>query len=251
MMRKSQIDVFCREWAVDGLVIPIRVYSEPKRNNWRVSIASQSVIMRFPSREWHKASSTCLEWGQTWLKLQMIRSPHLFSRFKEKKYFSGKVIFTCFGYYELRLQDSAKSGSQSSIRHGLIILNLSNSMDATTRNRTVPMLISKALVNHHRQDFCELVSQINQETFQFRYNKIMLKYTHHMWGSCSFRRNLNFSTRLFMAPDPVIRYLIIHELAHLQYYDHSRRFWSLVRRAMPEYTIWNRWLREQGPMLQF
>jgi len=55
------------------------------------------------------------------------------------------------------------------------------------------------------------------------------------WGSCSAKHSVNFSWRLMMVSDSVIDYVVVHELAHLIQLNHSRRFWSVVRRIMPDY----------------
>ena len=55
------------------------------------------------------------------------------------------------------------------------------------------------------------------------------------WGSCSAKKSINFSWRLIMAEDPVIDYVIVHELSHLKELDHSARFWAVVESALPDY----------------
>ena len=70
-----------------------------------------------------------------------------------------------------------------------------------------------------------------------------------LWGSCTRAGNLNFNWRLALAPDCVLDYLVVHELAHRVHMDHSRRFWSFVERACPGYRAHRRWLRKNGSAL--
>ncbi len=52
-----------------------------------------------------------------------------------------------------------------------------------------------------------------------------------------------------MAPEPVCDYVIIHELCHLIFMDHSVNFWNLVESACPRYQKYKKWLKENGKKL--
>jgi predicted metal-dependent hydrolase len=75
------------------------------------------------------------------------------------------------------------------------------------------------------------------------YNSIRLKDQSSRWGSCSAKKNLNFNWRLIMTPPQVLRYIVVHELAHLKYLDHSKNFWNYVECYDPEFRENRRWLR--------
>ena len=64
------------------------------------------------------------------------------------------------------------------------------------------------------------------------------------WGSCSTKKNINYSWKLIMAEDNVIDYVIVHELAHLTEMNHSMRFWKIVEGALPDYAVRRARLRE-------
>lgn len=83
-----------------------------------------------------------------------------------------------------------------------------------------------------------------------RYNRIRIKDQSSLWGSCSVGKNLNFNWRLIMAPDPVLDYVVIHELCHLREMNHSPRFWKHVAAWCPEYKTHRRWLREESHRLR-
>lgn len=70
-----------------------------------------------------------------------------------------------------------------------------------------------------------------------------------LWGSCSPDGLISLNWRLVMAPREVMRYVAVHEVCHLRHLDHSKRFWSLVARQMPDFETWRSWLRQHGAEL--
>jgi hypothetical protein len=82
-----------------------------------------------------------------------------------------------------------------------------------------------------------------------RYKQVLVTDARKRWGSCSVNGNLNFSWRLILAPLPVVDYVVVHELAHMEVKDHSGRFWSKVRAMIPNYQEYRDWLKVNGPIL--
>ena len=55
------------------------------------------------------------------------------------------------------------------------------------------------------------------------------------FGSCSGKNRLSFSWRLMAYPEAAIDYVVVHELAHIRYKDHSRAFYGFVESVLPDY----------------
>ena len=58
--------------------------------------------------------------------------------------------------------------------------------------------------------------------------RITLRDTTSRWGSCAANGHMSFSWRLAFAPYDVMRYVVMHELSHRKYMDHSPDFWANV-----------------------
>ncbi len=69
------------------------------------------------------------------------------------------------------------------------------------------------------------------------------------WGSCSQRGALSFNWRLMMAPEGVVDYVVVHEVAHLREMNHGGRFWGLVAQHCPSWREHRKWLNDHGPRL--
>jgi len=82
------------------------------------------------------------------------------------------------------------------------------------------------------------------------YGRVTVREQKTRWGSCSSKQNLNFNWKLIMAPPQALEYVVIHELCHLIYFNHSQQFWNEVGKRMPDYEIWKKWLKQHGKELE-
>jgi predicted metal-dependent hydrolase len=78
---------------------------------------------------------------------------------------------------------------------------------------------------------------------------VNLRDTRSRWGSCSAQGNLSFSWRLIFAPEPVLDYVVAHEVAHLVEMNHGPRFWALVESLVPDSAGPRAWLKRHRTRL--
>lgn len=81
------------------------------------------------------------------------------------------------------------------------------------------------------------------------YGRISIREQKTRWGSCSSKGNLNFNWRLIFAPEEVLDYIVVHELAHRREMNHSPAFYRIVESVLPDYKKEQKWLREHGESL--
>ena len=77
-------------------------------------------------------------------------------------------------------------------------------------------------------------------------NSVSIKSRKTQWGSCDSNGDITFSWRLVMARPDAIDYVVIHELCHRKHMDHSREFWNLVQKYMPDFKVQKQWLEENS-----
>jgi hypothetical protein len=77
--------------------------------------------------------------------------------------------------------------------------------------------------------------QYYSNTHGFRHTGITVTGARTRWGSCSQANRLCFSWRLILTPEPVIDYVVVHELCHTLEKNHSARFWNRVGAILPDY----------------
>jgi predicted metal-dependent hydrolase len=55
------------------------------------------------------------------------------------------------------------------------------------------------------------------------------------WGSCGKKNVVRFNWRVLQLPVHLIYYVIVHELAHLLEHNHTREFWRILDRTVPDW----------------
>ena len=70
------------------------------------------------------------------------------------------------------------------------------------------------------------------------------------WGSCRSKDSLNFAWRLVLAPLGIIDYVVVHELSHITYKNHSHQFWARVKTVLPNYKKQQDWLKANRRLME-
>jgi hypothetical protein len=81
-----------------------------------------------------------------------------------------------------------------------------------------------------------------QKVMGVRYSRITIRSQRKRWASASPLGNLSINWKLLLAPETIIDYVIIHELAHFKHMDHSRKFWEYLARHCPKWREYRKWL---------
>lgn len=89
------------------------------------------------------------------------------------------------------------------------------------------------------------------ERYQFSPGLITVRHYRARWGSCRGNGDIQLNWQLIQAPQPIIDYVITHELCHLHYLNHSQRFWDLLARLDADYLKHQQWLKQHGQLLMF
>jgi len=80
------------------------------------------------------------------------------------------------------------------------------------------------------------------EEYDLMFNRVGFRLQKSRWGSCSEDKNISLNLLLLFMPRLMAEYIMIHELCHLEYHDHSKAFWQRVASIMPDYKMHKRML---------
>lgn len=109
---------------------------------------------------------------------------------------------------------------------------LKTSLEKWYREKTLEKVLEKASYYQH--------------FFKKTPNAIKVKEQHKRWASCTSKNELLFNWRCVMAPSSVLDYIVVHEMCHMFYLNHSKEFWDLLSSVMPDYEWRKEWLKNFG-----
>lgn len=196
-----------------------------------------SVIVRAPLRASLKSIREFVYKNIQWIKRKKAAVETL-SPPVPRQYLPGELFLFLGNSYPLEIVEEQKQGLVLDGRFKL----------AQTWREDAALAFESWYREQARQYFRERIHYYSG-LYGFHYKKIGITSAQTRWGSCSADGSLNFSWRLIMAPGEVVDYVVIHELVHTRFHNHSREFWSQVQQIMPEYREHRKWLKENGQRL--
>lgn len=104
-------------------------------------------------------------------------------------------------------------------------------------SKAIRSFSKKDYLKHKDEAFDLICSRVKffSKKYNFSFNKIFIKNQKTRWGSCTKNNNLNINYKIIFLPKKQQDYIIVHEMCHLKEFNHSRKFWSLVSKILPDY----------------
>lgn len=87
---------------------------------------------------------------------------------------------------------------------------------------------------------CEYFSKL----MGLEYNRITITSAKTRFGACTSAKNISFSYRLMLYPEPAREYVVVHELAHLIEMNHSKKFYAIIEKYLPDYKARKKLLKK-------
>ncbi len=77
-----------------------------------------------------------------------------------------------------------------------------------------------------------------------RYAKVGIRSTTTRWGSCSLKKHISLNSKLLLLPSALVEHVLLHELCHTVYMNHSKQFWDLVKSFDPDCHLLRKQLKQ-------
>ena len=110
-----------------------------------------------------------------------------------------------------------------------------------------PIVKKEKIKKYSDEEFLNLINEYVKEysnKLKLYPNKVTIKSLKYAWGSCTKNKNISFNRELIYYRIEGLEYVIVHELAHLKYMNHQKKFWDLVSIYIPNYKELRKELKE-------
>jgi len=92
------------------------------------------------------------------------------------------------------------------------------------------------------------LKQLSDE-LKLPFNRLTIRAQKTRWGSCLSKKNINLNYRLLFIDKKLMDYVLIHELLHTIYLNHSKIFWQQLESYMPDARNRDKQLKDVAKLL--
>lgn len=95
-------------------------------------------------------------------------------------------------------------------------------------------VLRKWLAHRAKRDIAPWLRQLGFE-LDLPCHRISVRGQKTVWASCSSQKNISLNYKLLFLPQPLVHYVLVHELCHTVHMNHSKAFWALVEQKQSDY----------------
>jgi len=104
---------------------------------------------------------------------------------------------------------------------------------------------TKRLVRRSEEEFKNLILSFVKDASKELgkgLNRVYFRTMKTKWASFSSKRNLTINRLMRFLPEPILRYVIYHEIAHLKEKRHNEKFWKRISKRFDNYQELEKYL---------
>jgi predicted metal-dependent hydrolase len=209
-----------------------------KRSSIGLVVSTQGLVIRAPRWSPIYEIDAAIAERATWIAEALSRQREKLSALTELRE-GGHLLFR-----GKKLKIEVQSGLFDHVdlsENACIVTSRSGALDET--------LLDHALMQIAKTELPVLATQMATAA-NLPLRDVAISKARTMWGSCTVDRRVRLNFRLVQLPPALCAHVVAHELAHLVEFNHSRRFWAIVRQLDPESARHRRAVNKYSVLLE-
>lgn len=218
-----------------------------RRRSIAIQIANAQVVVRAPHAVAKADIDAFVREKSRWVQQKLRQQERQLAALPEYTFAHGSQIPFLGEPLELVVHTQPKADV---VRYGTKLLVILSSRSRQPAEQQAKRLVSAWL---EAQALRILTAKTDAAVARLgvRYRGLTLKATRSKWGHCTAQGAIQYNWQIMLAPEPIVDYLVAHEVSHLLHHNHSAAFWAQVASLCPDYAHRRAWLKAQGMHLMF
>jgi len=216
-----------------------------RRRSMSIEVSCAQVVVRAPQFVALAELDAFVRSKSSWVQQKLAEQAQHLQALPVRRYEDGASL--PYLGSELRLIVRRHTVAQV-IRQGQSLLVLMGSRSRLDEAEQVRRLVT----GWYQQEALALLAEktrLAAHRLGMRYGEVTVRATRSKWGHCTTRGDIQYNWQILLAPEPIVDYLVAHEVSHLVHHNHSPAFWAVVASLCPDYRQRRAWLKANGMYL--
>ena len=216
-----------------------------RRRSLGIEVCKAKVVVRVPQFVATSEAEQFVRAKSTWIQQKLAQQSQQIESAPLRQYLPGSQVPFLGSHLSLVINRQSQAAV---VQYGdQLILGLSS------RSRQSPEEQARRLVSQWYQQKALQLLTLKTNVLVARaglvHRGVTVKATRSKWGHCTAQGAIQYNWQILLAPEPVVDYLVAHEVSHLRHHNHGAEFWQLVANLCPDYKKHRAWLKANGLQL--
>lgn len=194
--------------------------------NVYIHIKNGKVIVKAPIRVKDKDIKNVVEEKKKWI-YEKLETLH------KEEYKQGSKVFLLGKEYPLKIKFVKQNLSDIYIENGKMVAEIP-AKSKKEYVKKIEELLDDVYMKVAEKEV-DMAMQIVTRIVGIKPNKYRIRKLKTAWGTCTSNKNITINSSLMKYDRTVIQYVVLHEICHLKYMNHSDEFWNMVEKYMKNY----------------
>lgn len=216
-----------------------------RRRSISIEVQSAHVLVRAPLQVADSVLHDFLREKTRWVQEKIHEQQQALAAIPQHTYAAGS--FLPYLGHDIRLVLGSGSVARVVLHDQQLHVLLSR-----RRRMSAPEQTRRLVQGWYQQQALTLLTEKTDRlclTMGLQHTGVSIRATRTKWGHCTSRGAIQYNWQIILAPEPIVDYLVAHEVSHLRHHNHSRAFWQLVESVCPDYVRCRAWLKANGQQL--